>query len=62
MYNGEVDLRVLDGQWCWFHMDTSGSVACRSRRKFRTRGAALDDYDNCKADYIALLRCRNSTD
>lgn len=62
MCNGEVDLRVLDGQWYWFHVDSNGSNVCQSRRSFKSRGSALDDYDNCKADYMALLRCRNRFD
>jgi|GEM_PF-5848813 len=59
MCNGEVELRVLDGQWYWFHINSNGFDVCQSRRGFKSRGAALDDYDKGKADYIAQLRCRN---
>jgi len=62
MCNGEVELRALDDRWYWFHIDASGFDVCQSRRGFVTRGAALDDYDKCKADYLAELRCRHQAD
>jgi len=58
MCNGDVELRVFDDQWYWFHTDPNGRDLCQSRRGFKSRGVALDDYDNCKADYLAQLRCR----
>lgn len=62
MTNGEVELRILDGQWNWCHIGSNGFDICQSRRRFRSRGAALDDYDKCKADFFAEQHCRNQVD